>query len=380
MGFVWNPFGFPGVLTGAAALAIAGLVYFTRASRFQNRVLALVLFLEATVAVTGTGLMFLTDSYATAYALQAVTVVALLSIAPAYLAFISTLDTPLARPLRARAVRTALLVAALALPVAWFVARGWFVVGLYQSWFAPWEIIPGPGWFVLLALDGVAYLYGLAAAVSAWRRAAVGSLARARGRAFAIAFGTRDVAWTLLILMPMVVPSLAPSTHWGSLVYAAGPPAIQLLYLPLLGYGILKTQLFDIDVRIKRGVRRSVIAGAFLLAFFVVGAVAEGAVQSRTGYVAGLVAAVALAFAFRPLERFAGRLADRAMPRVREDPDFLGSRKLEVYKAALESAAPDGVVSQRERAVLATLRDKLGIAAGDAEAIECDVLGRAVVG
>lgn len=62
------------------------------------------------------------------------------------------------------------------------------------------------------------------------------------------------------------------------------------------------------------------------------------------------------------------------MPRVQDTDAYRTVRKREVYRAALESAAADGEVTDKERDVLATLQEQLGIAPTDALAMERDVL------
>jgi hypothetical protein len=58
------------------------------------------------------------------------------------------------------------------------------------------------------------------------------------------------------------------------------------------------------------------------------------------------------------------------MPRVHDTAEYRTVRKREVYRAATESAIRDGVVTEAERDVLATLADELGLTAGEARAIE----------
>jgi len=75
--------------------------------------------------------------------------------------------------------------------------------------------------------------------------------------------------------------------------------------------------------------------------------------------------------------RIGARVADTAMPSVRETSDYVAFRKMEVYKAALEGAMEDGAVSAKEREVLRRLRESLGITDADASALERDLSPRA---
>ncbi|HLE97817.1 MAG TPA: hypothetical protein VI997_10640, partial [Candidatus Thermoplasmatota archaeon] len=97
--------------------------------------------------------------------------------------------------------------------------------------------------------------------------------------------------------------------------------------------------------------------------------VAEQCLQ-RHGAVVGGVAVGLLLFAVRPIERAADRLADTAMPRVQDTDEYRTVRKREVYRAAVESALQDGIITEMERDVLATLQHELGIPAPEALRIE----------
>lgn len=44
------------------------------------------------------------------------------------------------------------------------------------------------------------------------------------------------------------------------------------IYVPLVAYGVLRLQLFDIGLRIKRTLKRGTVAAAFVATFFVVSA------------------------------------------------------------------------------------------------------------
>ena len=111
----------------------------------------------------------------------------------------------------------------------------------------------------------------------------------------------------------------------------------------------------------------------FVALFFVVSELAATLFSERMGTVLGIMAAGALLFALAPLQRVAERVADAAMPRVKETDESRMVRKREVYRAAVESALHDGVVTARERDVLATLAHQLGLSAGDARALEGEV-------
>lgn len=185
---------------------------------------------------------------------------------------------------------------------------------------------------------------------------------------FYFATGLRGVAGVCLGLM---VAAIASSIALGPNIVVFG---LWILGAPLLtAYALLRCQLFDIDLKIKWGVRGGTLAGVFLAVFFVVATVASEFLTGTYGYILGGVAAGLLLFALTPLQKFAERAAERAMPNTNDSTEYLAFRKLEVYKAAAEELAAGGITT-KERRALQALRAKLGIAAIDAASVERDVL------
>jgi hypothetical protein len=364
MALQWNAVGLGGVVSGAAGWVLAAIVLFAAPGRPANRRLALVLFLEGATGWTGGGLVFMTDSAATAYAAQATAHTAFGAMVFAYLAFLATIASPLTRPLRGRVVTAMLLVGAFA-SVAFIVKRTeLFIAGVGP----PPDHFPvnGPLAVPVLILPGlVVFVYGLVAAITMWRRSARGTPSRRQGAAYALAFGIRDVAWILFVLDIFVLQLGLISPH----VFNAVLLAFQLI----LSYGILKHQLFDIDLKIKWTIRRGTLTGVFLAAFFVAFAIAEQFLQ-QYGIIAGGVAVGLLLFVLRPVERAADRLANAAMPHVRDDAEYRTVRKREVYRATVEGALSDGAISGKERDMLVRLQDQLGLSGTEAHEIEKDAV------
>ena len=83
------------------------------------------------------------------------------------------------------------------------------------------------------------------------------------------------------------------------------------------------------------------------------------------GGVAGL-----LLFAIAPLQRLGERVANAALPHVEDTAAYRDNRARELYAAAWEAAMKDGTVTHKERDVLATLQEKLGLKPTEALAIE----------
>ena len=225
---------------------------------------------------------------------------------------------------------------------------------------------------LLYSLMTLLFIYALVASVHAWRTARRG-IVRERAGIFALAFGMRDLGWSLSygifawLMWTQADLSTMPDLAWlGKAVYALGT----LLAIPLIAYGVLRTQLFDIDLRIRWTIKQSTLAGVFIAIIFII---SEGAAQflsAELGNIAGLLAAGVVMFFLAPLQRFAERVASSAMPNTKNTPEYAAFRKMQVYEAALIEALQDGGISHKEQSLLARLRDSLGISESDAEAIE----------
>jgi len=277
----------------------------------------------------------------------------ILALYPVFLA--SALQTRLTQPFARKPVRIGLYAVAAVL----------FFLVLNTSLFVGATLL-----YLGLAL---VFWYALFASIHAWRIAS--GAARARARSFAIAFGVRDICWSIAyggaILMiwfgeyHVVDPDASGPLY---VVYALGT----LLAVPLIAYGILRTQLFDIDLRIRWTIKQSTLAGVVIAVIYAVSEIAEQMLSSELGNVAGVLAAAILVFFLAPLQRFADRVASAAMPNTRNTPEYTAFRKLQVYEAALTEALPGGV-SEKERAMLDRLRETLGISDIDAETLELEL-------
>lgn len=273
---------------------------------------------------------------------------------PRFLA--AALDTPLVawldRPWARRAIP---IVAILLLPLVAFAPLTVGAVTLYV---------------VMASLFGFAFL----ASFSAWRRAPRGP-ARTRAGTLAVAFGVRDLCWftTYAVAARLTLqgagasPSDYPAIWY--LVYAGGT----FFAVPIIAYGVLRTQLFDIDLRIRWTIKQSSVAGVFIALIYLVTEVAERVLSAGLGSFVGLLAAAVLVFFLAPLQRFGERVASAAMPNTRETPEYLTFRKLQVYESALQDALKEGGISDKERTLLEHLRGSLGVSAADAEALERDL-------
>jgi len=215
--------------------------------------------------------------------------------------------------------------------------------------------------------------FALVASLQAWRAAS--GAARTKALVFVLAFGFRDVCWGF-------VYGIAGWELWtGTYTYVAEPVQLRyffymlgtLVAVPLLTYGILRNQLFDIDLRIRWTIKQSTLAAAILSIIFLVSEAASQFLSAELGNILGLLAAAVVMFFLAPLQRFAERVASAAMPKTQNTPAYVAYRKMQVYEAAVTEAQQDGGISPKERALLARLRDSLGITESDAIAIEQDL-------
>ncbi len=235
--------------------------------------------------------------------------------------------------------------------------------------FAPTVYGPVPLYLLLCAVFG----YALFASIQAWRSAA-GS-ARARARSFAIAFGIRDVFWFVvygwaIFQIHQGTYSLVETdvTSTAYFLYALGT----LLAVPLIAYGILRTQLFDIDLRIQWTIKQSTLAAIFVALVYLISEGADRFLSEELGNWAGLLASALVVFFLAPLQRFAERVASVAMPNTQNTPEYAAFRKMQVYESSFSDALLGGI-SDKERVLLGTLRDTLGISPADAAMLEKDL-------
>lgn len=280
-----------------------------------------------------------------------------------YLPFLGiALDSPLVAPLKHSIVKGVILFGGLAIALSMF-----FLSDDTR------ELFRVPFYVVIC----IVLAWGFAAAVHSWY-IATNDAKRERARAFTLAFGVRDVLWTFTF-------ALNAAQYYGyigeSMPGDPGPlrfvipffyALAVIVYVPLVAYGVLRVQLFDVDLRIKRTLRRSTVAAAFVATFFVVSELAGGYLSDQLGNVLGIVCTGALVFFLEPIQRTAERLSNAAMPNTHETPDYESYRKLQVYESAVQAALEDGQISERQRRVLNSMIESMSIDAIVAEQLEND--------
>jgi hypothetical protein len=362
--FQFNSVGLLAVVAVAMCWGFAFVLYRTSLPGGVARMLSLLLIVEgATLVSTGFIDLFLTESVRAGAAfpvwrqleffVHTLGDCAMLALYPPFLA--AALQTKLTRPFARRNVRLAVNLASVAL--------------FFATYFTPLWL----GATLLYLLLSLLFGFALVASILAWHIQT--GAGRTRARSFAIAFGVRDVCWGFVYIGAIVMIQMgqyevvdADASSPIYIVYALGT----LLAVPLIAYGILRTQLFDLDLRIRWTIRQSTVAAAFVTVFYIVTEGADRLLESELGSWPGLLASALLIFFLAPLQRLAEHVASAAMPNTRNTPEYAAYRKLQVYEAALEDALPGGI-SEKERVLLAHLRDSLGIVAIDADALEKDL-------
>lgn len=365
----WTPFALPGLAVLVVGLSLAWFIYRYRPDRTQNRRLALQLLVEAVVVgITGGGVWILAEPDI----VRTLTLAAYMLVWPklwTYYNFLATLETPLAEPLKAPGRLSWLLSATLLASLSVVFWPHWYAgEPIYWPAVDALHVAPGTAQIPIFWMWGVMWLVGLSFSISALRHART-ALRREQARAFLVAFGMRDVLFMLIVVLFTFVPPTYAYSHRVFLLY----PAVFLAYFPLVAYGILKHQLFDIDLRLKLTLQRSTVLGTFAGAFFV-GSEALEELLPVEGFILGLAAAGGVTVAFRPLQKAAQRFADRALPGVDASAAYLRERKYVVYRDAVEAAVDDGTVNVRETAILRKLQQSLVIDPDTASAIEAEVL------
>ena len=256
---------------------------------------------------------------------------AMLALYPPFLA--AALNTKLTRPFAGKRMRVVMVCVAVALVIA--------------VEFSPLEV----GATLLYLSLSLLFSYALVVSVHAWYVAT--GIARSRAGVFAMAFGLRDICWGFVYAMSIwwvwtgvyMGPEMPDHLFLVKAVYALGT----LLAIPLIAYGILRTHLFDIDLRLRWTIKQSTLATVVVTSVFLLSEGADRFLSAELGDFAGLIAAAIVMFFLAPLQRFAERVASAAMPNTQNTPEYAAYRKLQVYEAAIMEAQLEGGISDKER-------------------------------
>lgn len=372
MEWAWNWLGALGVATACVIIALGLFILLAQRSRPQNQALAVSLFLGGVGLAGGLGVNLLTVHGDVAFAAQVISDATTVATVFVYLAFLGTISSPYSKPFASATARRVLYGCAVASAVI-ILARPELVVSGATR--VPYATVDAVGTKFHDALFKyvlpVTFASGILVTWSSFVRTPRDSPRRKQAKAYALAATWFDVVGVALGVAALFRPWSDVS---GLMVYLSAYSLRALVYAGLLAYGIFKSQLFDIDLKVKVTLRRGTVAAAFVAVFFIVSELAQTLLSDQMGPIAGVVAAGALVFALAPLQRAAERISDAAMPRVQDTAEYRVVRKREVYRAAVEGALEDGAVSNRERAMLARLADQLGLGPLEMHEIEREAL------
>jgi len=119
---------------------------------------------------------------------------------------------------------------------------------------------------------------------------------------------------------------------------------------------VLKYQLFDIDIIVKRSTYVFIIVSVIALVF---SGIQEG-IELILPF-SKIISALVVALMFIPIERLAKRITSRFFPWDETSEAYENERRKEIYLAALEGAYYDAVLTQEEERMLEQLRGRLAI-------------------
>ncbi|MFV1988459.1 MAG: hypothetical protein ACC682_14350 [Gemmatimonadota bacterium] len=365
----WTPWVLPGLVSSACAVGAAIVVLRAAPDRMLNRRLFAVLFVEGTWAASG--VFFTIESPAAFMTVASVGVAAMAALPFQYLSFLGVaLETELIKPFRSRAAFWILAALSVIAAGALLLFPRVFLGELYSPPWATWNFRFTEWGTRLSLLNGASSLFGLAASLAAYYRARRGTAARERARWFAMAFGIRDLVYAILYLL---YAQLRPIPFWGDFLYNQFGGIATVIFVALLTYGVLRHQLFDLDLKLKFVLRQSTVGAIIAGAFFLGSELLERFIPVE-GTVLGLASAGVIVLLLRPVQRFSEAFASRLMPGVTDTPEYVDRQKHAVYRAALEGAGVDGTITERERSMLDRLVEQLGLTSDVAAVLEREVV------
>lgn len=226
------------------------------------------------------------------------------------------------------------------------------------------NFVPTPWAWMLFVGSALALVPSLMAVVILARAWRAEGLFATQGRRWS--FGAALLALVSGLAVGLDSAGVLRNSVWGIVVLGFWRISIPVV----VSYAILRHELFDLDLKVKWTLKRSGVVAVLGAAFFVGSQLLEKLIPVDS-LILGIASAAIIALALRPIERAAGRMVDGLLPDVKEkNTEYLADRKLEVYRAAVESAVEDGEITEKERSVLERLRGKLGIDPAHASSVE----------
>lgn len=119
---------------------------------------------------------------------------------------------------------------------------------------------------------------------------------------------------------------------------------------------VLKYQLFDIDIIVKRSTYIFIIVSVIALVF---SGIQEG-IELILPF-SKIISALIVAAAFIPIEKLSGKITNTLFPWNESSDEYLRERRKDIYLAALEGAYYDAILTPDEERMLTSLRNQLKI-------------------
>ena len=147
----------------------------------------------------------------------------------------------------------------------------------------------------------------------------------------------------------------------------------RLLAASLVAYALVRHRFLDLDLRINWTISRGTVLAILIATFLVVSKIIENALNSKLGVIFGGVATGLLMLAIKPLERLGDRVANGVHPRGRRQRKSLeAEQRLAIFREQATLVWSDGHIGRKERLLLDSLREQLGLDAAAAASIEHD--------
>ena len=344
--FTINPWG----LTGAFAVLMAwSLAAFLLRSADRDRLtvlFALVLIVEGAVLITAAaGLVTSLNLSVPERHAHHLADCVMLAVYPLFLA--QALPQKILEPLRHRNAAYAVVTVATIIWIADYFTEFWIIAA------------------ALALMFGCAFVLALHAVFVARTK-----LAKKRATLFAIAFGLRDVVWTVVYASGIF--GFFRGSEIEDLIRGQFYAGSTLIYIPIVAYGILSVRMLDINLTMRRGVQRGTLAAAFVAIFFLISEGAASALSQQFGTVIGLLGATLIVFLVAPLHRLSEWFSGQVVP-AKEGGEYESYRKLQMYAVAVEDALAYGEIGPAQRSLLDRLRESLDMSTDDANRIEADL-------
>ncbi len=193
-------------------------------------------------------------------------------------------------------------------------------------------------------------------------------LAKEKALAFVCAFGFRDLAWAAVYLS-VVTGWVEKAPRLIDQLYV-GPT---LIYIPIMTYGILKLQMLDIEIRLKSTIKNSVLAGMFVVLFYLISEGVNTLLSDQLGGLIGFAASALLTLFLTPLHRWADRFSSKLVSADIDNADYPASRSLQMYSAAVEETMAYGEITRGHISLLDRLKESLKVSQEDATRLELNL-------